>query len=72
MTRKGLVIGGMNRKFGAGFERANTLAILRNVERFQLPTGLSRKDAWDRVRHRCKHDHRGFTYDSKTGKAVCT
>ena len=45
------------------------MGIKENIETFQLKKGLTRDQAWELVRKQLKHDHRGFTYDSKTGKA---
>lgn len=53
-------------------ERGSWSAVEANREFFNLPKGLKRLQAWEMVRHRCKRDHRGFTYDPKTGKAVAT
>jgi hypothetical protein len=40
-----------------------------NVETIQLPKGLTRAQAIKLCLHRWKHDHRGFTYNPKTGIA---
>lgn len=45
---------------------------MQKVERFELPKGLTRAEAIRRTVRRLRHDHRGFTYDPKTGRAVWT
>jgi len=39
-------------------------------ETIQLAKGLTRREAIERSRGRWKRDHRGFSYDPKTGKAT--
>lgn len=46
--------------------------IMARQERFQLPKGLTRDQAVKACAGKYKHDHRGFAYDPKTGKAVAT
>lgn len=41
-------------------------------ETLKLPKGLTRREAVAKARGRWKHDHRGFTYNPKTGVAVGT
>lgn len=50
-------------------ERESNAAIERNRERLYVGKGLSRAEALRKCVGRWKHDHRGFTYDPKTGYA---
>lgn len=62
----------MKRAPKSKWEIENSKAIQAKRETIQLPKGLTREDALARCRGRWKHDHRGFTYDPKTGKATAT
>jgi hypothetical protein len=50
---------------GAGLAKIKTIHMT-------LPKGLTRKEALKVARKKHKGDHRGFTYNAKTGKATLT
>ena len=43
---------------------------LNEKQVIEIESGLSRKEALKKALPKMKGDHRGFTYDPKTGKAI--
>lgn len=52
--------------------RATAPAAPRGARVVRLATGLSRRDAYRAASTRARRDFRGFSYNSRTGRAVLT